>query len=127
MMGKQSEQIQMVILDIDSMIPDTHLLRRIKKDLLTNSDEIFAVLPDINQILSTLSQIRKQTFSPTTFIQVYSSTYSVSENDAKMILYIPFQVNHLHGQTEPVPRRMRATLTETEPVLFDVNYQANVC
>ena len=63
MMGKQSEQIQMVILDIDSMIPDTHLLRRIKKDLLTNSDEIFAVLPDINQILSTLSQIRKQTFS----------------------------------------------------------------
>ena len=37
MMGKQSEQIQMVILDIDSMIPDTHLLRRIKKDLLTNS------------------------------------------------------------------------------------------
>ena len=127
MMGKQSEQIQMVILDIDSMIPDTHLLRRIKKDLLTNSDEIFAVLPDINQILSTLSQIRKQTFSPTTFIQVYSSTYSVSENDAKMILYIPFQVNHLHGQTEPVPRRMRATLTETEPMLFDVNYQTTVC
>ena len=33
MMGKQSEQIQMVILDIDSMIPDTHLLRRIKKDV----------------------------------------------------------------------------------------------
>ena len=127
MIGKQSEQIQMVILDIDSMIPDTHLLRRIKKDLLTNSDEIFAVLPDINQILSTLSQIRKQTFSPTTFIQVYSSTYSVSENDAKMILYIPFQVNHLHGQTEPVPRRMRATLTETEPMLFYANYQATAC
>ena len=127
MMGKQSEQIQMVILDIDSMIPDTHLLRRSKKDLLTNSDEIFAVLPDINQILSTLSQIRKQTFSPTTFIQVYSSTYSVSENDAKMILYIPFQVNHLHGQTEPVPRRMRATLTETEPMLFYANYQATAC
>lgn len=30
-----------------------------------------------------------------------------------LIVYIPFQVNHLHGQTEPVPRRMRATLTET--------------
>lgn len=39
-------------------------------------------------------------------------------------LYIPFQVNHLHGQTEPVPRRMRATLTETEPMLFYANYQA---
>ena len=42
-------------------------------------------------------------------------------------VYIPFQVNHVHGQTEPVPRRMRATLTETEPVLFDVNYQTTVC
>ena len=42
-------------------------------------------------------------------------------------MYIPFQVNHLHGQTEPVPRRMRATLTETEPVLFDANYQATAC
>ena len=42
-----------------------------------------------------------------------------------MNLYIPFRVNHLHGQTEPVPRRMRAILTETEPVLFDANYQEN--
>ena len=42
-------------------------------------------------------------------------------------MYIPFQVNHLHDQTEPVSRRMRATLTETEPVLFDANYQATVC
>lgn len=30
MMGKQSGQIQMVILDIDFMIPDNHLLRQIK-------------------------------------------------------------------------------------------------
>ena len=30
MMGKQSEQIQMVILNIDSMIPENHLLKRIK-------------------------------------------------------------------------------------------------
>ena len=37
MMGKQNGQIQIVILDIDSMIPQDHLLRRIKKDLLTNS------------------------------------------------------------------------------------------
>ena len=41
-----------------------------------------------------------------------------------LIVYIPFQVNHLHGQTEPDPRRMRATLTETEPMLFYANYQA---
>lgn len=30
MMGKQSGQIQVVILDIDSMIPENHLLGRIK-------------------------------------------------------------------------------------------------
>lgn len=30
MMGKQNGQIQMVILDIDSMIPQNHLLRQIK-------------------------------------------------------------------------------------------------
>lgn len=35
MMGKQSEQIQMVILDVDSMIPENHLRRRIKKTALT--------------------------------------------------------------------------------------------
>lgn len=44
-----------------------------------------------------------------------------------LIVYIPLQVNHLHGQTEPVPRRMRATLTETEPMLFYANYQATAC
>ena len=30
MMGKQTTQIQMVILDLDSMIPENHLLRQIK-------------------------------------------------------------------------------------------------
>lgn len=30
MMGQQSGQIQMIILDIDAMIPDKHLLRQIK-------------------------------------------------------------------------------------------------
>lgn len=29
-MGKQDKQIQMIILDIDSMIPENHLLRKIK-------------------------------------------------------------------------------------------------
>lgn len=30
MMGKQNGQIQIAILDIDSMIPEDHLLRQIK-------------------------------------------------------------------------------------------------
>ena len=35
MMGKQDKQVQMIILDIDSMIPQNHLLRQIKKGVLT--------------------------------------------------------------------------------------------
>ena len=62
----------------------------------------------------------------TTLVTRYAIEGGLNEETA-FSLYIPFQVNHLHGQTEPVPRRMRATLTETEPVLFDVNYQATAC
>ena len=42
-------------------------------------------------------------------------------------LYIPLQMNHLHGLYEPVSRRMRTTLTETEPTSYFVNHQAFVC
>lgn len=31
MMGKTDNQLQLIILDIDSMIPQNHLLRQIKK------------------------------------------------------------------------------------------------
>ena len=34
MMGKQNGQIQIAILDIDSMIPEDHLLRQIKDEVL---------------------------------------------------------------------------------------------
>ena len=34
MMGKQNGQIQMAILDIDSMIPEDHLLRQIKEEMM---------------------------------------------------------------------------------------------
>ncbi len=52
---------------------------------------------------------------------------AIANDNTHGYVYIPFQVNHLYGQTEPVPRRMRATLTETEPVLFDANYQSTAC
>lgn len=39
MMGKQSGQIRMVILDIDVMIPEDHLLRQIKNGV--NFDFIY--------------------------------------------------------------------------------------
>lgn len=34
MMGKTDSQMQLIVLDIDSMIPQNHLLRQIKKGLL---------------------------------------------------------------------------------------------
>lgn len=60
-------------------------------------------------------------------LEVSRQTIGSLENGRYNPLYISFQANHLHGQTEPVPRRMRATLTETEPVLFDANYQTTAC
>lgn len=52
MMGKQDRQIQMIILDIDSMIPQDHLLRQIKKVVLIFRVKYSTVrqniLPNIN-------------------------------------------------------------------------------
>lgn len=41
MMGKQTTQIQMAILDLDSMIPENHLLRQIKNRV--NFDFIYEI------------------------------------------------------------------------------------
>lgn len=82
-------------------------------------DEIFAVLPDINQILATLSQIRKQTFSPTTFIETYSSTYSVNENDAKMILRQLFEHGIIGNQ--PSMKGQQIFKHEYPNALFNFN------
>ena len=35
MMGKTDNQMQLIVLDIDSMVPQNHLLRLIKKNVLT--------------------------------------------------------------------------------------------
>lgn len=43
MMGIQNGQIQIIILDIDSMIPENHLLRQIKNGV--NFDFIYEKLP----------------------------------------------------------------------------------
>ena len=55
MMGRIDNQMQLLILDLDSMIPENHLLRQIKKDTFTITildrvmtyqvDEIAIVLP----------------------------------------------------------------------------------
>lgn len=95
---------------------DKEFSEYLKKEIV---DEIFAVLPDINQILSTLSQIRKQTFSPQTFIHVYSSTYSVSENDTKMILRQLFEHGVIGNQ--PSMKGQQIFKHEYPNALFNFN------
>ncbi|MCD8366370.1 MAG: hypothetical protein LUC83_11380 [Clostridiales bacterium] len=54
-------------------------------------DETFAVLPNIDQTLSVLSQIRKQTFAPAEFLQAYSAACSAGEDESKLILLQLFE------------------------------------
>ena len=56
MMGKQNGQIQIAILDIDSMIPEDHLLRQIKDHV--NFDFIYEKAAPIIPILEENPLIR---------------------------------------------------------------------
>ena len=53
MMGRIDNQMQLLILDLDSMIPENHLLRQIKNSV--NFDFIY--LPDPYPILSKSSLV----------------------------------------------------------------------
>lgn len=82
-------------------------------------DEIFAVLPQINDVLTTLSQIRKQTFSPKMFIKEYTATYSVTENDAKTILLQLFEHGVIGNQ--PSMKGQQIFKHEHPNALFNFN------
>ena len=81
----------------------------------------------MNEKFYALSEEKRSQILNAAYKVFATNQYKKAPTSEIAAVYIPFQVNHLHGQTEPVPRRMRATLTETEPVLFDANYQATVC
>ena len=87
-------------------------------------DEIFGVLPEIDQILSTLSRIRKQTFSPKTFIKMYTTTYSVSENDTKMILRQLFEHGVIGNQ--PSMKGQQIFKHEYPNALFNFNENVTI-
>lgn len=53
-------------------------------------------------------------------IQMYNTIRNLSAIDG---MYIPLQMNHLHGLYEPASRRMRTTLTETAPTYYFVSFQ----
>lgn len=62
MMGKQSGQIQMIILDIDSMIPEDHLLRQIKN--CVNFDFIY------KNAAPYYSHVRRKSIDPVILIKM---------------------------------------------------------
>lgn len=51
-------------------------------------DEIFAVVPNIDEVFSTLSQIRKQTFPSKAFIDAYCALGNTTENGKLILLQL---------------------------------------
>lgn len=62
------------------------------------TDEIFAVIPDIDTVFSIISQIRKQTFSPSDFIKKYCKTTGKSQQDARYVLRQLFEHSVIGNQ-----------------------------
>ena len=88
MMGKQSGQIQMAILDIDSMIPENHLLRRIKK--YVNFDFIY------EKAAPYYSHVGRKSIDPVVLIKMLLIGYlygikSERRLDAVDIISIPYR------------------------------------
>lgn len=50
------------------------------------SDEIFAVLPEIDTVFSVISQVRKQTVAPKEFLDAYVNYTENSQDDGKVVL-----------------------------------------
>ena len=49
-------------------------------------DEITPIIPNVEEVFSIISQIRKQTFSPKEFLSAYTSHFHKTEEDGKKIL-----------------------------------------
>jgi hypothetical protein len=72
-------------------------------------DETQAVIPDINDVLNIFSEIRKQTFSPDLFREVYSERAKQGDfqvKDADMVLRILFHFSVIGNQ----PRQRHAVV-----------------
>lgn len=83
------------------------------------TDETFAILPDIDQIFSILSQIRKQTFDPVEFIKLYSTAYSKNEEESKKILLQLFEHGVIGNQ--PSMKGQQIFKHEYPNALFNFN------
>lgn len=64
-------------------------------------DEVHAVIPEISEVLEILSQIRKQTFSPKEFIDMYNSyveTQRIDDQGAENVLRMLFEFSIIGNQ-----------------------------
>lgn len=61
-------------------------------------DEIFAVMPNIEQVFAIISQIRKQTFSPKEFLEAYSSATGKTQEEGKVVLRQLFEHSVIGNQ-----------------------------
>lgn len=81
-------------------------------------DEIFSVIPNIDQVFSILSQIRKQTFSPQTFLDAYKPYEKYSE-EGKYILLQLFEHGVIGNQ--PSMKGQQIFKHQYPNALFNIN------
>ena len=88
-------------------------------------DEIYSVLPEINEIFEILSQIRKQTFSPTEFVDVYESYVSTSriqDRGAENILRMLFEFSVIGNQ----PKAHKQPIFKYQTVRARFKFKENI-
>lgn len=88
-------------------------------------DEVFSVLPDIHEIFEILSQVRKQTFSPNEFIDVYNSyveTGRITDQGAENVMRMLFEFSVIGNQ----PKSHRQAIFKYQTVRARFNHRENV-
>lgn len=88
-------------------------------------DEVYSVLPEINEIFEILSQIRKQTFSPTEFVEMYESyvsTARIQDRGAENILRMLFEFSIIGNQ----PKSHKQAIFKYQTVRARFNFRENI-
>ena len=97
---------------------DREFSEYLKREII---DEIFAVLPCIDQVFNTISQIRKQTFSPQEFLAAYKNC-GKTEEEGKFVLTQLFEYGVIGNQ--PAMRNQQIFKYQYPNTLF--NFEENM-
>ncbi len=88
-------------------------------------DEVYSVMPDINEIFEILSQIRKQTFPPNEFMEVYNSyvtTGRIKDQGAENVLRLLFEFSVIGNQ----PKANKLPIFKYQTVRARFNFKENI-